>query len=66
MESINESITVGNGKSMTATKAGSLKCRVIQVDESELDIILHIVVHHQYSLVDIFSLFLFGLIMQEI
>jgi hypothetical protein len=34
-------ITVGNGKIMTATKIGSLKCRVIQLDGSKLDITFH-------------------------
>jgi hypothetical protein len=40
IEEINESITVDNGKRMTATKVGSLKCRVIQVDRSGLEITL--------------------------
>jgi hypothetical protein len=41
IEEINESITVGNSKSMLATKVGSLKCRIIQVDGSGVDITLH-------------------------
>jgi hypothetical protein len=41
VEEINESITVGNGKIMMATKVGSLKCRDIQLDGSRLDITLH-------------------------
>jgi hypothetical protein len=55
-ESINESITVGNGKSMTATKVGSLKCRVIQVDGSELDITLHEVKYVPELWVNLFSI----------
>jgi gag-polypeptide of LTR copia-type/Zinc knuckle len=35
---IDEKITVGNGNSMTATKVGSLKCCVVQLDGSVLDI----------------------------
>jgi hypothetical protein len=38
VEEINESITVGNGKSVMATKVGSLKCCIMQIDGSELDI----------------------------
>ena len=38
---INEEITIGNGKSMIAAKVGSLKCKVIQVDGSSLDVTLH-------------------------
>jgi hypothetical protein len=41
IEEIKESITIGNGKSMMAPKVGSLKCRVIQFGDSELDITLH-------------------------
>jgi hypothetical protein len=41
IEEINESSTVGNGKSMTATKVGSLKCCTIPIDGSELDITLN-------------------------
>jgi hypothetical protein len=41
IEEITEIITDSNGKSMMATKVGSLKCRVIQVDGSGLDINLH-------------------------
>jgi hypothetical protein len=40
VEEIKESITVGNGKSMMATKVRCLKCRVIQLDGSGLDITL--------------------------
>jgi hypothetical protein len=38
IEEINERITVSNGKSMTATKVGSLKYHIIQVDGSGLEI----------------------------
>ena len=41
MKDINESIKVGNGDTMMATKVGSLKCRTIQVDGSGIDIIFH-------------------------
>jgi hypothetical protein len=32
-EQIKESIMIGNGKSMMATKVGILKCQIIQLDE---------------------------------
>jgi hypothetical protein len=41
VERINESITVENSKSMITTKVGSLKCCVIQIDGTELDMTLH-------------------------
>jgi hypothetical protein len=56
IEEINESITVGNGKSMTTTKVGSLKCRIIQVDGSGLDIALHKVKHVSELFVNLFSI----------
>ena len=56
VQDISESITVGNGKSMTATKVGSLKCRVIQVDGAELDIILHEVKFVPELWVNLFSI----------
>jgi hypothetical protein len=40
VEEIKENINVSNGKSLTASKVGSLKCRVIQVDAFGLDITL--------------------------
>jgi hypothetical protein len=43
-EGIKETIMVGNGKSMTVTKVGSLNLRAIQLDGSELDITLHVVI----------------------
>jgi hypothetical protein len=41
VEDIKEIITVGNGKSMTATKVGSLKYQVIQFDGSGIDMTLY-------------------------
>jgi hypothetical protein len=56
IEEINKSITVGNGKSMTVTKVGSLKCRIIQVDGSGLDISLHEVKYVHKLWVNLFSI----------
>ena len=56
IEEINESITVGNGKSMMATKVGSLKCRIIQVDGSGIDITLHEVKYVPELWVNLFSI----------
>ena len=56
IEEINESITVGNGKSMTATKVGSLKCRIIQVDGSGLEITLNEVKYVPELWVNLFSI----------
>jgi hypothetical protein len=41
LKSSNENISVGNGDFLTATKIGSLKCRVIHIDGSTLNIIIH-------------------------
>jgi hypothetical protein len=41
VEEIKVSITVGNDKSMMATKVGRMKLQVIQLDCSGLDITLH-------------------------
>ena len=41
VKDIHESIKVGNGDTMMATKVGSLKCRTIQVDGSGIEITLH-------------------------
>jgi hypothetical protein len=38
---IDEKVTVGNGEKMVATKVGSLRRRVIQVDGSTLDIVIN-------------------------
>jgi hypothetical protein len=40
LQDTDEKITVGNGKRMLAIKVGSLRCRVIQVDGSTLNIII--------------------------
>jgi hypothetical protein len=47
---------VGNGKSMTATKVGSLKCFIIQVDGSGLEITLHEVKYVPELRVNLFSI----------
>jgi hypothetical protein len=41
LKDIAETITVGNGDSMMATKVGSLRHRVVQLDGSTLDIIIN-------------------------
>jgi hypothetical protein len=41
IQDIDEKVTVGNGEKMVATKVGSLRCRVIQVDGSTLDIVIN-------------------------
>jgi hypothetical protein len=41
VENIKENIKVDNGKSIMENKVGSLKCRLFQLDSSELDISLH-------------------------
>jgi hypothetical protein len=38
---IDEKVTVGNGEKMVATKFGNLRCCVIQVDGSTLDIVIN-------------------------
>jgi hypothetical protein len=40
VKDMNEKITVGNGESMKAIKVGSLKCHVIQLDSSTVDVTL--------------------------
>jgi hypothetical protein len=40
LQDINEKITIGNGEKMLATKVGSLRRRVIQVNGSTLDIVI--------------------------
>jgi hypothetical protein len=56
VKNINENIRVGNGDSLTATKIGSLKCRVIQIDGSTFNIILHDVKFVPNLWVNIFSI----------
>jgi hypothetical protein len=41
IKDINEKATVGNGEKMVATKVGSLRRRVLQVDGSTLDIVIN-------------------------
>jgi hypothetical protein len=41
IQGINEKVTVGNGEKMVATKVGNLRCCVIQVDGSTLDIVIN-------------------------
>jgi hypothetical protein len=56
IEEINECITVGNSNSMAATKFGSLKCCIIQVDGSRLEITLHEVKYVLELWVNLFSI----------
>ena len=56
VKDISEDITIGNGKSMTATKVGSLSCKVIQVDGSSLDVTLHEVKFVPELWVNLFSI----------
>jgi hypothetical protein len=41
IQDINEKVTVGNGEKMVELKVGSLRCRVIQVEGSTLDIVIN-------------------------
>jgi hypothetical protein len=41
IQDINEKVTVGNGEKMVATKFGSLRRHVIQVDGLSLDIVIN-------------------------
>jgi hypothetical protein len=41
VKEICDEITVGNGKTMTATKVGDLKCKVIQLYGSSLNVTLY-------------------------
>jgi hypothetical protein len=41
VQDINEKVTVGNGNKMVATKVGSLRHCVIQLDGSTLDIVIN-------------------------
>jgi hypothetical protein len=40
IKDINEKMTVGNGESMKAIKVGSLKCHVIQLNDSSVNVTL--------------------------
>jgi hypothetical protein len=56
VKNINEDICFGNGDFLNATKIGSLKCRVIQIDGSTLNIILHDVKFVPNLWVNLFSI----------
>jgi hypothetical protein len=56
LKDINETITVGNGEKMLATKVGSLRPRVIQVDGSTLDIVFSEVKYLPYLCANLFSM----------
>jgi hypothetical protein len=47
IQDIDEKVTVGNGNKMVATKVGSLRRQVIQVDGSTLDIVINEVNSYQ-------------------
>jgi hypothetical protein len=53
---IDEKITVGNGNSMTATKVGSLKCHIIQLDGSVLNITINKVKYVPKLCANLFSI----------
>jgi hypothetical protein len=56
VKNINENICVGNGDFLNATKIGSLKCRVIQIDGFTFNIILHDVKFVPNLWVNLFSI----------
>jgi gag-polypeptide of LTR copia-type/Zinc knuckle len=56
VKEICDKITVGNGKTMTATKVGDLKCKVIQLDRSSLDVTLYWVKYVPELWMKLFSL----------
>ena len=56
LKDIAETITVGNGDSMMATKVGSLKRRVVQLDGSTLDIIINEVKYVPKLCANLFSI----------
>jgi hypothetical protein len=56
VKEICDEITVGNGKTMTATKVGDLKCKVIQLDGSSLDVTLYEVKYVPELWMNLFSL----------
>ena len=56
LKDIAETITVGNGDSMMATKVGSLKRRVVQLDGSTLDIIINEVKYVPNLCANLFSI----------
>jgi hypothetical protein len=56
VKNINEKITVGNGESMKAIKVGSLKCHVIQLNGSSVDVTLKEVKYVPELWVNLFSI----------
>jgi hypothetical protein len=56
VKEICDKITVGNGKTMTATKVWDLKCKVIQLDGSSLDVTLYEVKYVPKLWMNLFSL----------
>jgi hypothetical protein len=56
VKNINENICVAKGDFLTATKIGSLKCRVIQIDESTFNLILHNVKFVPILWINLFSI----------
>jgi hypothetical protein len=57
VKEICDNITVGNGKTMTATKVGDCKCKVIQLDGSSLDVTLYEVKYVPELWMNLFSLY---------
>jgi hypothetical protein len=55
IQDIDEKVAVGNGEKMVARKIGSLRCRVIQVDGSTLDIVINDVKFLPELCVNLFS-----------
>jgi hypothetical protein len=56
VKDINEKIIVGNGESMKAIKVGSLKCHVIQLNASIVDVTLKEVKYVPELWVNLFSI----------
>jgi hypothetical protein len=56
VKDINEKIIVGNGESMKAIKVGSLKCHVIQLNGSSVDVILNKIKYVPELWVNLFSI----------
>jgi gag-polypeptide of LTR copia-type len=56
VKTINEEITVRNGKTMMNTKVGNLKCRVEQLDGSSLDVTLNEVKYVPDLWINLFSI----------
>jgi hypothetical protein len=56
LKDIAETITVGNGDSMMATKVGSLRRRVVELDGSSLNIIINEVKYVPNLCANLFSI----------